>query len=207
MFDFRLSHVKCRSSTGTDSSYCYCYFFLSFSHQCYPIFSHKSLSDSKSSQVSRTLLSILADLNNAVICMFSSRPLISKSFYQSFGDCTKCTNYYCYYCQFHILQFFQFPSQVQVFIFLFTFFQFYPLVHQSPPFFVVDYYKVWSSRRDYVIRYYLKIPVKFVGFILQKIFLAMHIPPVRMVEFKLLSQFPGDHRAYPVVSGLILLLC
>ena len=44
-----------------------------------------SLSDSKSPQVSRTLLSILVDLNNAVVCMVSARPLISKSF----SPCTK----------------------------------------------------------------------------------------------------------------------
>ena len=37
------------------------------------------LSDSKSPQVSRTLLSILTDLNNAVVRMVSTRPLISKS--------------------------------------------------------------------------------------------------------------------------------
>ena len=39
---------------------------------------HRSLSDNKSPQVSRTLLSILADLNNAVTWMVSVRPLISK---------------------------------------------------------------------------------------------------------------------------------
>ena len=38
-----------------------------------------SLSDSKFSQVSRTLLSILVDLNNAVVWMISSCPLISQS--------------------------------------------------------------------------------------------------------------------------------
>ena len=38
-----------------------------------------SLIDSKSPQVSRTLLSILADLNNTVVWMVSTRPLISKS--------------------------------------------------------------------------------------------------------------------------------
>ena len=38
-----------------------------------------SLSDSKSPQVSRTLLSILAVLNNAVVWMVSTRPPISKS--------------------------------------------------------------------------------------------------------------------------------
>ena len=40
---------------------------------------HWSLSDSKSPQVSRTLLSILAVLNNAVVWMVSSRPATSKS--------------------------------------------------------------------------------------------------------------------------------
>ena len=41
---------------------------------------HKSLSDSKSPQVSRTLLSILADLNNAVIWIVIGRGI---SFYAS----------------------------------------------------------------------------------------------------------------------------
>ena len=36
------------------------------------------LSDSKSPQVSRSLLSILSELNNTVILMISTRPLISK---------------------------------------------------------------------------------------------------------------------------------
>ena len=40
---------------------------------------HWSLSDSKSPQVSRTLLSILAVLNNVVVWMVSSRPPASKS--------------------------------------------------------------------------------------------------------------------------------
>ena len=40
---------------------------------------HWSLSDSKSPQVSRILLSILAVLNNTVVCMVSTRPPISKS--------------------------------------------------------------------------------------------------------------------------------
>ena len=40
---------------------------------------HWILSDSKDPQVSKTLLSILADLNNAVALMVSTRPLISKS--------------------------------------------------------------------------------------------------------------------------------
>ena len=56
----------------------YYYSFSSFLHQPLAIVSHTSLSDSKSPQISRTLLSILADLNNAVVWMVSTRPLISK---------------------------------------------------------------------------------------------------------------------------------
>ena len=40
---------------------------------------HWSLSDSKSPQVSRNLLSILSVFNNAVVCMVSTRPPTSKS--------------------------------------------------------------------------------------------------------------------------------
>ena len=53
--------------------------FESFSHQHELMVSHWSLSDSKSPHVSRTLLSILADLNNAIGWMVSTHPLIFKS--------------------------------------------------------------------------------------------------------------------------------
>ena len=43
------------------------------------VVSHWSLSDNKSPKVSRTLLSILADLNNAIVWMISTCPLISLS--------------------------------------------------------------------------------------------------------------------------------
>ena len=43
------------------------------------MFFHWSLSDSKSPQVSRTLLSIQADLNNDVVWMVSILSLISRS--------------------------------------------------------------------------------------------------------------------------------
>ena len=48
------------------------------SHQCQLMVLHWSSSDSKSTQASRTLLSIMADLN-AVVWMVSTRSLISKS--------------------------------------------------------------------------------------------------------------------------------
>ena len=72
-----------------------------FLHQLMLIVFHWSLSDSKSAQVSRTLLSILTDFHNAVVWIVSIRPLIFKSFSTFF---------------------FQFLSKVEVFIFLFTFF-------------------------------------------------------------------------------------
>ena len=50
-----------------------------FLHQRLLMVFQWSLSDSKSSQVSRTLLSILADLNNAVVLMVSTRLPTSKS--------------------------------------------------------------------------------------------------------------------------------
>ena len=40
---------------------------------------HLSLTDIKSSQVFRTLINILADFNNKVVWMVTTRPLISKS--------------------------------------------------------------------------------------------------------------------------------
>ena len=51
----------------------------SFSHHRQLRVFQWSLSDSKSPQVSRTLLSILADLNNAVVWIVSTRLVISKS--------------------------------------------------------------------------------------------------------------------------------
>ena len=47
--------------------------------------SHWNLSDRKSPQVSRTLLSILADVNNVVVSIVSTRPLI-------FMSCSPYTN-------------------------------------------------------------------------------------------------------------------
>ena len=54
-------------------------FLESFSHQRWLMVFHVSLIDRKSLQVSRTLLSILPDLNNDVVQMVSARPLISNS--------------------------------------------------------------------------------------------------------------------------------
>ena len=55
------------------------FFWESFSHQRLPMVFHWSMSDSKSPQVSRTFLSILADLNRAIVWMIYTCPLIYKS--------------------------------------------------------------------------------------------------------------------------------
>ena len=57
-----------------------------------------------------------------------------------------------------------------------------------------------------MIRFYLKIPKKFVRLIFLDGFCVVHLLFVRMGKFKLLAQFPVDHLAYPVVSSLILSL-
>ena len=116
------------------------------------------LSNSKSHQVSRSLLCILADLNNAVVWAVSIRLVISKSY-------RPCNNHLLTVPRapitigidrhFHVPQFFQFPCKVEVLIPLFAFFQFYSEVYRdskvhnfASSLFFVDYYKVWSSDRD-----------------------------------------------------------
>ena len=86
-----------------------------------------SLSDSKSPQVSRTLLSILAVLNNAVVWMVSTRPPTSKSSSPFSNSLITLPNEpitigIIVICMFH--SFFQFHSKVEVLIPLFTFFSF-----------------------------------------------------------------------------------
>ena len=83
---------------------------------------HWSFSDCKSHHVSG---------------MVSTHPLISKSLqsaYQSFGDCTKSTNYNWHNRLFNVAQFFQFPRKVEVFIFFFTFFQFNSVIMRHSKF-------------------------------------------------------------------------
>ena len=96
---------------------------------------HWCLSDSESSQVSRTRLRILAVLSNAVVWIVSTRPPTSKSskpFYNPLIIVPKApiipimfnhTN--------HVPRLFQFSSKVEVLILLFTFFQFYSVISRA----------------------------------------------------------------------------
>ena len=101
---------------------------------------HWSQSDSKSPQVSRTLLSILAVLYNAVVWMVSIRPPTSKSSSPFSNPLVTVPNApitigIIVTCMFH--SFFQFLSKVEVLILLFTFFQFYSVVSRDSR---VDYF-------------------------------------------------------------------
>ena len=92
---------------------------------------HCSLSDSKSPQVSRTLLSILAILNNAVIWMVSISPPTPKSSRLLNNDLVTVriapiTIGIIVTFMFH--SFFQLLLKVQVFFLLFIFFRFYSVV-------------------------------------------------------------------------------
>ena len=96
---------------------------------------HWSLSESKSPQVSRTLLSILTVLINVVVWMVSTLPLISESsnsFYNRLVTVPKIPIIIgiIVTLMFHSF-FFQFPKKVEVLILLFIFFQFYSVVSRD----------------------------------------------------------------------------
>ena len=136
----------------------------SFSHQRQQMTFHWRLSASKSPQVSRTFLSILVVFNNTVVWMVFSQPPTSKSsrpFNNPLVTMPKVPITIGIIITFMFHSFFQFSSNVEVLISLFSFFQFYSVVSQDSKvdnfakflfFFVVDYYKVWSFGRDQVIR-------------------------------------------------------
>ena len=128
---------------------------------------HWSLSDIESPQVSRTLLSILAVLNNAVVWMVSTRHPTSKSsspFNNPLVTVPKALITIGIIITFMFQSFF---SSLARFRYL-SFFSLSLFCGQSglqcPQFckfsFFVDYYKVWSSGRDLVIRLYVKVPYK-----------------------------------------------
>ena len=78
-------------------------------------------------QVSRTLLSIPADQNNAVVWMVSSGPQISDSFslsYQAFGDCSERTSYNWLHCHLQFPKIFSSQVRSMYLSSLFTFFYF-----------------------------------------------------------------------------------
>ena len=95
---------------------------------------HWSVRDSKSPQFSRTRLSILGVLNNAIVWMVFTRPLTSKSsrpFNNPLVTVLKAPITIGIIVTFMFYSFFQFSNKVEVLILLFTFFQFYSVVNRD----------------------------------------------------------------------------
>ena len=136
----------------------------------------------KSPLVSRTLLSILADLNNAAVWLVSTRLLISKSsspFTNPLGivPSAPITTGITVTFMFHSF-FVCFFIVMSRYLSLFSLsFYFYSVIHRKGKVYLTIT-KVWSSGRDFVIRLYLKIPGNFVCFILRGEFRVLHIPLV-----------------------------
>ena len=172
---------------------------------------HWSLSDSKFPQISRTLLSILANLN-AVVWMVCTHPLTSKSsspfinplvtllralitiginvtlvsnsFFNSLAK-SRCFSSFSLLSILLCAQLGQPCTQLCKFSYFFIF--------------VVDYYKVvWLRLSN---PFLFKNPIGFC-LILQYRCWFVHI-----IKFKFLAQFLVGHFAHPVVSSLILFLC
>ena len=119
---------------------------------------HWSLSDSKSPQVSRALLSILAVLNNAVVWMVSTRPPTSKSSSPFINPLVTFPNRpitigIIVTCMFH--SFFNSLARSRYSSFFSHSFSFIlwsagtaKSISLQVLFLFVDYYYIWSSRRD-----------------------------------------------------------
>ena len=92
---------------------------------------HMCLSDSKSLQVTRNLLCILADLNNVVVWMVPTRPLISNSSSPYHNTSVTVPRALITISINVTFMFFQLPKKVKVFVPLFIIFQFYSMVNRN----------------------------------------------------------------------------
>ena len=176
---------------------------------------HCSLSGSKSPQVSRTLLSILAVLNNEVVWMVSTRPPTTKSSSPFCNPLVTVPNAtitigIIVTCMFH--SFFNSLARSRYLSFFLDSFSFILWSAGTAKstilqiFFFLFIIIVWSSGRDSVIRLYFKVPYKFICVIFSDTYWVVHISFVRMVKFKFFAHLSVYHLADPVVSSLIFLL-
>ena len=146
-----------------------------------------------------TLLSILADLNNAVVWMVPTRPVISKFSSPSSNPLvivtrTSITIGIIVTFTFHRFLNSLVRSRYLSLISPFNFTLWFTGTAKSTIlqvffFFFVDYYKTWPSGRDLMIRLYLKTPEEFVRLSLSDRLWAAHIPFVRMVKLHFPAQF------------------
>ena len=129
---------------------------------------HGSSGDSKSPQVSRTLLSIRFVLNNAVIWIVSTRPPNSKSssfFNNPFVTVPEAPIPIGTIVTFMFLSFFNSLARSRYLSFFSHHFSVILWLAGTAKsiilqiiLFVVDYFKVCSSGRDYVILQFFKVP-------------------------------------------------
>ena len=133
---------------------------------------HWRLSDSKYPQVSRTLLSILVVFNNAVIWMVSTRlptskysrpfsnPLVTVPKAPITIDIIVSFIFYSYFNSLAMSRYLSLFSHSFSFILWSAGTAKSTILHIFF-FLCVDYYKVWSSGRDKVMRLYVKVPLEF----------------------------------------------
>ena len=134
------------------------YSFRVFPHQCYLMGFHWSLSESKSPQVSRTSLRILAVHCNIVVWIVSTRRPTSKSSRPFDNPLVIVPNAPITIGTIVTLMFYSFfnsLSKLRYLSFCSIFFQIYPPGQQNRQFckfsfffFFFDYYKVWFYGRD-----------------------------------------------------------
>ena len=124
------------------------------------IVKHKSLSNSKSPQVSRTLLNILVDLHYSEVRMVLFLSLISTTsslFLSLLGTVPRAQNT----IKITFTMFFRLSVKIQIFAYLFIFFYFYSVVGKIHKrirsfFFLIHQKKIWSSDWDRGTLLYLK---------------------------------------------------
>ena len=169
--------------------------------------SHSRLSDNKTPQVSRTLLSILTDLNKTLFWVVSFRPLIPSPLVPVpiFGQCTKSTSYYWYNRLFHVC-----PTVFVFFFFISLARSRYLSFSSLSSVFLGGQPGQWSLHFFFTLLilrlvvlpkvgdlFYLKIPEDIVRYNFQNGFWVMHIPFIRMVKFQFIFTVPSESPCPP----------
>ena len=173
---------------------------------------HWSLSDSKSPQVSRTRLRILAVLNNAVVWIVSTCPPTSKSsrpFNNPLVIVSKAPitiGTFMFYSFFNSLARLRYLS---FFSLSFRFILWSAGTAKSTTLQILFFLLIIIIRSGLLarIRWSICMLKEFMRVIFQDRCWVVHIPYVSMVKFNFLAHLPVDHLADSVASHLILLLC
>ena len=177
---------------------------------------HWRLSDSKSPQVSRNILSILAVFNNAVVWMVSTRPPTSKSsrpFNNPLVTVPKAPITIGINITFMFHSFFNSLARLRylsLFSHSFSFILWLPGIAKSTILQIFFFLLIiimsgllakirWSV---FISKSHRSLCMSF-----SRTVLGCALPFVSTVKFKFLGHFPVDHLADPGVSRLILLLC